>query len=189
MPRSMQEILDQADDLAAKLEGYEPSPDDEVDVAEYLLRRAALARSRSERQVVEAVVAARRAGLSWKRIGEQIGTPPREPSSATAPSPSQPDCSTTPGASRSRALPHDQVSLPITACSPSTAATVATRDAGLEPRGVSCSGGRLGAVRLGSPGSGPPRRGTRSRSARWGSQRRECACSDRGRRVPPRPCR
>lgn len=69
----MQEILDQADDLAAQLEGYEPSPDDEVDVAEYLLRRAALARSRSERQVAEAVVAARRAGLSWKRIGEQIG--------------------------------------------------------------------------------------------------------------------
>ena len=73
MPRSMQEILDQADELAAKLEGYEPSPDDEVDVAEYLLRRAALARSRSERQVAEAVVAARRSGLSWKRIGEQIG--------------------------------------------------------------------------------------------------------------------
>lgn len=74
MPRSTQEILDQADELAAKLEGYEPSPDDEVDVAEFLLRRAALARSRSERQVAEAVVAARRAGLSWKRIGEQIGT-------------------------------------------------------------------------------------------------------------------
>lgn len=73
MPLPMQKILDQADELAARLEGYEPSPDDEIDVAEYLLRRAALARSRSERQVAEAVVAARRAGLSWKRIGEQIG--------------------------------------------------------------------------------------------------------------------
>ena len=57
-----------------KLEGYEPSAGDEVDVAEYLLRRAALGRARSERQVVEAVAAARAAGVSWKRIGEQIGT-------------------------------------------------------------------------------------------------------------------
>lgn len=74
MPRSMQEILDHADELAQKLEDYEPSPDDEVDVAEYLLRRAALSRARSERQVGEAVTAARAAGLSWKRIGAQIGT-------------------------------------------------------------------------------------------------------------------
>lgn len=70
----MQEILDHADELAAKLEGYEPSPDDEVAVTEYLLRRAALNRARSERQVAEAVAAARAAGLTWKRIGEQIGT-------------------------------------------------------------------------------------------------------------------
>lgn len=74
MPRSIQDILDHADDLAHQLEAFEPSPDDEVDVAEYSLRRAALARARSERQVAEAVVAARRAGLPWKRIGEQLGT-------------------------------------------------------------------------------------------------------------------
>jgi len=70
----MQEILDHADELARHLESYDPSPDDEVDVAEYLLRRAALSRARSERQVVDAVAAARGAGLSWKRIGAQIGT-------------------------------------------------------------------------------------------------------------------
>lgn len=74
MPRSMQEILDHADELAQKLEDYEPSADDEVDVAEYLLRRAALTRARSEQQVADAVVAARTARLSWKRIGAQIGT-------------------------------------------------------------------------------------------------------------------
>jgi hypothetical protein len=74
MPRSIQEILDHADELEKQLQNYEPSPDDEVDVAEYLLRRAALGRARSERQVAEAVATARAAGLSWKRIGEQIGT-------------------------------------------------------------------------------------------------------------------
>ena len=51
MPRSIQEILDHADELAAKFEDYEPSPDDEVDVTVHLLRRAALNRARSERQV------------------------------------------------------------------------------------------------------------------------------------------
>jgi cation transport ATPase len=74
MPRSIQEILDHADDLARRFEEYEPYPDDEVDVAEHLLRRAALARARTEHQIAEAVVAARAAGLSWKRIGEQLGT-------------------------------------------------------------------------------------------------------------------
>jgi hypothetical protein len=59
MPRSVQDILDHADDLAKRFEDYEPSPDDEVAVAEHLLRRAALARARSERQIGEAVDAAR----------------------------------------------------------------------------------------------------------------------------------
>jgi hypothetical protein len=74
VPRSIQEILDHADELAATFEDYEPSPDDEVDVTVHLLRRAALNRARSERQVAEAVAAARTAGLTWKQIGEQIGT-------------------------------------------------------------------------------------------------------------------
>ena len=73
MPRSVQDILDHADELAKRFEHYEPSPDDEVAVAEYLLRRAALARARSERQITEAVDAARRAGISWKRIGVELG--------------------------------------------------------------------------------------------------------------------
>jgi len=37
MPRSMQDILDHADELAKTFEDYEPSPDDEVEIAEYLL--------------------------------------------------------------------------------------------------------------------------------------------------------
>ena len=73
MPRSVQDILDHADELAKRFEDYEPSPDDEVAVAEHLLRRAALARARSERQISEAVDAARRAGISWKRIGVELG--------------------------------------------------------------------------------------------------------------------
>ncbi len=74
MPRSIQEILDHADELALRLEAYEPKADDERAVEEYMLERAVLARARSEREVVEAVVAARRQGLSWKRIGQILGT-------------------------------------------------------------------------------------------------------------------
>jgi hypothetical protein len=74
MPRSMQNILDHADELAKRFEDYEPSSDDEVGVAdEYLLRRATLARARSERQIADAVEAARRAGIPWKRIGAELG--------------------------------------------------------------------------------------------------------------------
>jgi hypothetical protein len=73
MPRSMQDILDHADELAKRFEDYEPSSDDEVGVAVHLLRRATLARARSERQVADAVEAARRAGIPWKRIGAELG--------------------------------------------------------------------------------------------------------------------
>ncbi|MCP5068639.1 MAG: hypothetical protein GY946_18915 [bacterium] len=74
MPKSVQEILDHADELAQRFEDYEPSPDDERPVEEYLLERAALARARSERQIVEAVTAARTKGVPWARIGELLGT-------------------------------------------------------------------------------------------------------------------
>jgi hypothetical protein len=69
----MQGILDHADELAKRFEGHEPSPDDEVAVAQYLLRRAALARAQSERQIREVVTVARRARMSWKRIGTELG--------------------------------------------------------------------------------------------------------------------
>ena len=74
MPRSIQEILDHADELAKRFEAYNPDPADERPVEEYLLERAALARARSERQIVDAVTAARAKSVSWQRIGELLGT-------------------------------------------------------------------------------------------------------------------
>lgn len=74
MPRSIQEILDQADEFAKRFEDYEPGEGDQVPVEEYLLRRAALTRARSEREVVDAVTAARSAGVPWSKIGEILGT-------------------------------------------------------------------------------------------------------------------
>ncbi len=74
MPRSIQEILDHGDELAQRFEDYEPASGDERDVEEYLLERATLARAQSERQLVEAVTAARSTGMSWQRIGTILGT-------------------------------------------------------------------------------------------------------------------
>lgn len=74
MPRSIQEILDHGDELAERFEEYEPEAGDERVLEEYLLERATIARARSERQIVEAVTAARSRGLSWQRIGDILGT-------------------------------------------------------------------------------------------------------------------
>lgn len=74
MPRSIQEILDHADELAERFEDYEPAAGDERPVEEYLVERAVLDRARSERQVVDAVIAARAAGASWQKIGRLLGT-------------------------------------------------------------------------------------------------------------------
>lgn len=74
MPRSIQEILDHADELAQRFQNYEPGEGNEVPVEEYLLQRAALARARSEREIVDAIAAARMAGISWSKIGEILGT-------------------------------------------------------------------------------------------------------------------
>jgi hypothetical protein len=51
----------------------DPSSGVDVEVPEYLVRRALIARARSERQVDDAVAAARLAGLSWSRIGKELG--------------------------------------------------------------------------------------------------------------------
>jgi hypothetical protein len=74
MPRSIQDNLDHADEIAERFENYEPEPGDERPVEEYLLERAALARARSERQIVDAITTARTRGVTWTRIGELLGT-------------------------------------------------------------------------------------------------------------------
>lgn len=75
MPRSVEEILEQAEELALRFENYEPRDDDERDVeAVALLREAVEERTEAERHLVEAVLVAREAGLSWAAIGSFIGT-------------------------------------------------------------------------------------------------------------------
>lgn len=75
MPRTVQEILDHADELAQRFEDYEPKPDDERDLRVFVaLRDAVMSRSDAERAITDAVHAARVHGYTWVFIGTLLGT-------------------------------------------------------------------------------------------------------------------
>jgi hypothetical protein len=74
MPRSIQDILDHADELAKRFEDFDPTEARDVPIEEYLLQRAVVARARSEQQLIETVAKARSAGISWQKIGALVGT-------------------------------------------------------------------------------------------------------------------
>lgn len=75
MPRTVEEILAHADGLVARFEQYEPRTEDELDVDAITALRAAVAeQSAAESHVIDAVRAARHAGMSWAAIGTFIGT-------------------------------------------------------------------------------------------------------------------
>lgn len=74
MPRSMEHLLAQADALANVFERYEFDDEDRGEPAVLALRRAAYRRALAERELVDAVTTARSAGMTWARIGEQLGT-------------------------------------------------------------------------------------------------------------------
>lgn len=75
MPRSVDDILKHADELAARFENYEPDPGQEMDPdAVAALRGAVQERSDAERHVIDAIKKARDSGMSWSVIGAFVGT-------------------------------------------------------------------------------------------------------------------
>jgi hypothetical protein len=75
MPRTVQEILDQADELATRFESHDPDDGDVRDASTLATVRAAfLSRAEAERQLADAVAAARDEGHSWASIGAMVGT-------------------------------------------------------------------------------------------------------------------
>lgn len=75
MPRSVKEILEQAEALARRFEDQGPDPGDDAG-AEALaaLHRAVIDRAAAEAAIVEAVNRARDYGQSWDAIGRRLGT-------------------------------------------------------------------------------------------------------------------
>jgi hypothetical protein len=75
MPRTVQEILDHADELAKRFEDYEPASGREREPQAFIaLRDAVITRSDAERSVKTAVDDARADGYSWELIGSLLGT-------------------------------------------------------------------------------------------------------------------
>lgn len=75
MPRSLEQILAQADELADRFEQHQPHEDEIRDAAALRkVRAAALQRAQAEADVVEAVKHARADGHSWQAIGGLLGT-------------------------------------------------------------------------------------------------------------------
>lgn len=75
MPRTVDEILQHAEALAARFEQYYPDPAHELDAAAVAgLRAAVQERSAAEQHLLSAVGAARASGLSWAVIGRFVGT-------------------------------------------------------------------------------------------------------------------
>ena len=74
MPRSMDELIARADELADAFEDYEPQEEDRGEPALMTLRRVAYQRALLERTLLEAVRRAREAGASWAKIGHELGT-------------------------------------------------------------------------------------------------------------------
>jgi hypothetical protein len=75
MPRTVDEIINQAEELAARFEGHEPDADEVRDASALrALRHAFLARAEAEQRVTEAVEKARADGHSWASIGAMVGT-------------------------------------------------------------------------------------------------------------------
>ncbi|MBU2667399.1 hypothetical protein KOI35_28195 [Actinoplanes bogorensis] len=75
MPRSVEEILQHADELARKFEEAEPA-DSDGPRAEALaaIHRAYLSYTQALAVLAEAIRAARIIGVSWKAIGTLVGT-------------------------------------------------------------------------------------------------------------------
>jgi len=73
MPRSLQEILEHADERQRRFEEHEPA--DIRDAAPlHAIREAVTKRAATERRVAETVATAREAGVSWSAIASMLGT-------------------------------------------------------------------------------------------------------------------
>ena len=75
MPRSLEQILAQAEELADAFAHYQPQKRDQDSSSSLLaLHLASSRRSDADRSVLDAVAASRAEGISWAVIGEILGT-------------------------------------------------------------------------------------------------------------------
>ncbi len=76
MRRSLTDLIANADRLADAFENHDPTPEDFDAPLPPLMavKLAAFRRGQAEKELAEAIHAAREAHLSWRELGEAIGT-------------------------------------------------------------------------------------------------------------------
>lgn len=75
MPRTVEEVLAQADELAKRFEGYEPKPGDAKDATPLrAVREAFEDMAHAQKRLADRVSVARAYGFSWAAIGAMLGT-------------------------------------------------------------------------------------------------------------------
>lgn len=76
MRRSLTDLIAHGDELADAFENHDPSPDDFDAPLPPLMavKLAAFRRGQAEKELAEAIHIARHAHLSWRELGEAIGT-------------------------------------------------------------------------------------------------------------------
>lgn len=75
MPRTIEEIISKAEELAARFEEHEPDSERLLGAAALReLRDAFLTRAHAEQRLTKAVEKARSEGHSWVSIGVMVGT-------------------------------------------------------------------------------------------------------------------
>lgn len=74
MPRSIEQLIARADEIADQFEDYEPREADRGEPGLMALRRIAYRRALIERELANAVRDARKSGASWAKIGHELGT-------------------------------------------------------------------------------------------------------------------
>jgi hypothetical protein len=75
MPKSIKDILSNADSLSQRLKQYEPDPKDERDVNIFKsLQQAVIEKSLVEENLLKIIKKARKNGYSWSLIGSFLGT-------------------------------------------------------------------------------------------------------------------
>ena len=76
MRPSLQDLIAQADELATRFEDYEPTDKDFDAPLPPLMavRLAQFRRTQAEKELADAIRAARNAKISWRELGEAIGT-------------------------------------------------------------------------------------------------------------------
>jgi hypothetical protein len=75
MPKSIKDILSNADSLSQRLKQYEPDPKDERDVKIFKsLQQAVIEKSLVEENLLKIIKKARKNGYSWSLIGSFLGT-------------------------------------------------------------------------------------------------------------------